>query len=92
VVLCSYVVRRVPTGLLFQYDFDGVGGGGTTIRVNLICREGQGVGLPEDATEPTPGSLEIDWFNGYATHGMHETPFYTKNGIHHFAKTGSGQA
>jgi hypothetical protein len=31
----SYTVRRVPTGLLFQYELDGV----ATIRVNLICRE-----------------------------------------------------
>jgi hypothetical protein len=31
----TYVIRKVPTGLLFSYQF----GGGNTLEVNLICRE-----------------------------------------------------
>ena len=54
----TYILRRVPDGLFFQYTF-----GSDIIRVNLICREGAGVGLPDDATG-TPGDISIDWFNG----------------------------
>ena len=56
----SYAIRRVPTGLLFVYQLDDE----TTMEINLICREGMGVGLPDDAKSPVPGLLTIDWFNG----------------------------